>query len=341
MNITPARSWIFNVNNLSPYVAGGVLNQNQFSVLGIKNVLKGGTGKYGWLDMNGAAVSAPSFWTVDYSATNLVAGVAGDGVDRWAAYSDLVWGNLAGANSWIVLKNTTAGLWWLISCENSGSDSNTLDMYVSTDAFVGGTTTARPTATNELNMLASTTWGAGAGFPIRFHVLMSADGLATRVFTTRAMSLVGVWLIEPLGDPSPNVQGDYLTVAWGGSAGNPLDFNTSLSQTARNLARKVGGPAITGVLSMEGSRYVNAVHSQASLTDRMFWNDFAAQNSLMTINAFGIGYPTRGRVGSLVDLWVVSDYTASNRSWPGNATRQLMSLGPLVIPWPRIVPETY
>lgn len=92
---------------------------------------------------------------------------------------------------------------------------------------------------------------------------------------------------------------------------------------------------------MEGSRYVNAVHSQASLTDRMFWNDFAAQNSLMTINAFGIGYPTRGRVGSLVDLWVVSDYTASNRSWPGNATRQLMSLGPLVIPWPRIVPETY
>jgi hypothetical protein len=62
---------------------------------------------------------------------------------------------------------------------------------------------------------------------------------------------------------------------------------------------------------------------------------------LFAINAWGIGYPTRGRLGTLIDLWGASDLIASGRSWPGNGDRQLMALGPLVVPWNQSIAETY
>lgn len=337
------RSWLMNVGNLSPYVSGGATIQNQQSVLAIKNMIKGtNTGKHGWLDQQGTPAATPSFWTVYYSCDSVVAGVAGDGVDRWDTYTDLVWGNVAGVNSWIVLYNATASLYLLLSCENSASDTNTLDIWVSTSAFTGGTTAARPTSPDEWNASVSATWGAGGSFSIRYHMMMSADGLAFRLFTTRAQNLQGVWLFEPLVDQVDNLEGDLITAVWGGTGGNALGANT-FTQTAQNIARKTGGPTILGVLTSEGSRYASNIHATLAHTDRPTWNAISGRDQLFAIGAYGVNYTAvgdmRGKLGSIADLWFGNDLFVSGRSWPGDYSRQLISLGPLVVPWPGLVPE--
>lgn len=345
-NLTFTRQWLLNVSNMSDWLIAGSNSISQNALMKIKNVLKGSdNGKYGWTDQSGTIVSTPTFWTVDHSCDSIIAGTVGDGIDRWSDLTKIVWGNVAGINSWIVLRNTTAGLFWLISCENSASDTNTLDMWVSKVGFgatyggTNGTTSARPTATDEQNMLVSTLWGSGNGLPIRFHIMMSSDGLATRVLITRAMSLCGMWLIEPLADPIENLENNLVAVAKG--ANGSFDFSSGLSQTAIPLARKIGGPVINGIFTAEGSRYQFNTHITSTLADRTIWNDMAQRNSVFAINIYGLGYPTRGKIGTIADMWGGSDLILSGRSWPGDHSRKLIALGPLVIPWNGTVPELH
>lgn len=341
--VSLARTWYFNVGTLSPYVSGGALIQNQQTMFAIKNMIKGtNTGKHGWLDKDGGAVATPAFWTVYYSCDSAVAGTAGDGVDRWSSYDKLVWGTVAGANSWIVLYNATAGLYMLLNCEHSGSDSNTLDIWLAQTAFTGGTTTARPTSTDEWNVSASATWGAGSAFSVRYHMMMSDDGLSFRLYTTRAQNLQGLWIFEPMVDPVDNLVGDMVTAVWGGTAGNALSANT-FTQTAQVIGRKTGGPTISGVLTSEGSRYSTNIQATLTQTDRPVWNDVAERDQIFAIGAYGVTYTSsgamRGHLGSLADLWFGNDLFVSGRSWPKDYSRQLITLGPLVTPWPGLVPE--
>lgn len=342
--LTFGRSWLFNAGNLCHTPMQSALIQNQQSLLAIKNVLKGGAGQFGWTNQAGAAAAAPTFWTVYYSATNLVAGVAGDGVDRWSAYTDLVWNTGVGANSWIVLRNATAGLYWLISCENAGSDSNTLDMWISTDAFVGGSTTARPTAPSEYNMLVSTFWGSGNAQPIRFHVLMSTDGMATRMFTNYQLTMKGAWFIETMTDVTDNVNGDLLAVAFANSAGNALDSN-SMTQTPRPLSRTTAGRTIYGIFTGEGSRYASNIQAALPSVDRTLWNDVAASDQVTPVGVSGAiasGSPmNRGHIGSVIDLWWGSDFVPTGMSFPSGYGRQLITQGPLVIPWNTLIARTF
>jgi hypothetical protein len=284
---------------------------------------------------------------VDYSCDAVAAGVPGDGVDRWDTYTDLVWNSVAGAGSWMVLKNTSgvdgSALYWLINCENAGSDSTTLDMWVSKLGFTGGTTAARPTALDESNMLPSTFWGSN-GTPIRFHVLMSTDGRATRVFTNYQTTQQGAWLIETMLDAATNVEYDLFTSAYANASGNPGAVNL-FTQTPRVIARKTGGPSIYGVLTGEGSRYASNVQAAVPAGDRILWNDMAGMNQLSAVGASGTiasGSPlTRGHIGSLVDLWWGSDFIPSGRTFPNDYSRQIATMGPLVIPWNGTKPKTF
>ena len=342
--LTFGRRWLLNTGNLSRLVS---TVQNKFSVLAIKNVLIGGAGNgSGWTNQAGAAVAAPAIWTVYYSSNGTApgTGVAGDGVDHWVAYTDILWGSVAGANSWMVLYNATAGIYWLISCENAASDSNTLDMWVSTDAFVGGTSTARPTAPSEFNMLASAVWGSGGDAAIRFHVLMSDDGAATRVFTNYNTTMKGAWFVETMLDVSAGVQGNLFAAAYAKTGTNALDLN-GLSQFAQIVGRTTGGKPIWGVLAGEGSRYAGNIQNGLSAVERTLWNDIAATNQAAPVGVMGTlatgARVTRGHVGSLVDLWWGSDFLSCGMSFPSGYERQIITQGPLLIPWNTLLPRVF
>lgn len=349
-SLTFARTWKFNVNNLGHYVSGGAIIQNQHNLFKIKNVILGGPGKYGWTDSAGASTVAPSFWIVDHSCDSAVAGTPGDGADRWTTYDKIVWGSVAGVNSWIVLKNSNAisgkTLYWLISCENSGSDTNTLDMYISKVGFglpyggTNGTTAARPTATDEQRMLASTNWGAGSAAVIRFHIMMSSDGVATRIFTTRYGAFTGLWMLDTMIGTATGVEDNFIASAWGGVSGNPMDAN-SLSQTGQPLARTSTGSSINGVLTGVGSRYASNIHVMLAGTNRVLWNDMAQNDMVMSVGVWGTDYPARGHLGSIVDLWWGSNLVVPGQSFPGDFSRQLITMGPLIIPWNSTVGELF
>jgi len=91
-----------------------------------------------------------SAWTCEGSSDSSTAGM--DGSDRWTSTftpSKLVRNTEGSAHSWIVLKSPNAmGPVYLLLNYNGGSEG-LINITFSSSAYTGGSTTAKPTATNE------------------------------------------------------------------------------------------------------------------------------------------------------------------------------------------------
>lgn len=88
---------------------------------------------------------ANSIWTCYYSCDGTTAGTAGDGVDRWTTYANVVQNTSGSAHSWIVLYNSDFGIYCIL---DANSTTNGLRFTFTKTAPTGGTTTTGPTATN-------------------------------------------------------------------------------------------------------------------------------------------------------------------------------------------------
>lgn len=92
--------------------------------------------------------AANSIWTCIGSSDSSTAGL--DGSNRWTSTftaSKLVWAASGVAHSWIVLYNSTLGLYLCLDLVNATATN--LGIFFSSTAFTGGSTTTRPTATKE------------------------------------------------------------------------------------------------------------------------------------------------------------------------------------------------
>lgn len=121
----------------------------------MKNTLAGGT--------TSGSRHANSVWTVKYSCDGTTAGVAGDGIDRWASIANVIFANNGVAHSWFVLENTTLGYQVCIDCNNAAATNVGFVAAEIATPFTGGTTLTRPTATNEFQM-GSTSTGPTVNF---------------------------------------------------------------------------------------------------------------------------------------------------------------------------------
>jgi len=186
---TLTKTWQHNVNNAIAAL-GSALADNRRLLRSIKNALVGfGTNP----------------WTVRYSSSSAVAGTAGDGVDRWSADSDLVWAAAASAHSWIVLRQTGIATNYEVCFSLEGASATGVAMLavVSFSAgFTGGSTTARPTATDE-QIFTLTNWsGNGADVASRWSVMQSTDGQCTRVLVCISGSVTLYWIMDRPANPS-------------------------------------------------------------------------------------------------------------------------------------------
>ncbi len=102
------------------------------------------------LGLIGGATGA-GVWAPYYSCDSVTAGTAGDGVNRWGGGTfdaTKIVGNTAGnAHSWFTLFHATLGIYLTVDCNTVAN--STIGIAVSKAAPTGGTTTARPTATDE------------------------------------------------------------------------------------------------------------------------------------------------------------------------------------------------
>ena len=314
---TLAKTWQFTVNQ-QILALGSALIDNQTLQLNIKNALIG----FG---------TQP--WTMYYSCSSLVAGAANDGTDRIAAIANIVWGNAGSAHSWWVLQQTNLGTHaqLLFSMEGISASGNVMTLVWSPSAgFTGGSTTARPTATDEIVLLSNAGFGGASALDqsVRWSVMQTTDGQCTRIMIASAAAVSSWAIFDKLSGPTAG-WAIPVVAAWNVSVPTT---NILATNTLGSAVFKMRNSSISGV----GSMTVEGFSTTALPTDTVIGNisnEIDSTFIMMPVGFAGLTSGLRGRHGSFVDLWLGSNSVVSADTYPNTGTNLFAQFGHLILPW--------
>lgn len=317
------------IRNYAIAATGAVLTTNRTIVKAFKDIFINSA--FGWVDSTNASITPSNMWAVRYSCDSVVAGVAGDGVDRWDAITDLVWANAGTAHSWIVLRQTAidTNCEILISCEGSNGNGSVLTIVLSPSAgFTGGTTTARPTATDEIVALSNNSFGGSSNTDanVKLHAIKSSDGQYWRIFCANGGQINTAIIIEkaPALHSSWTHQG--VCLVQGGSAATNVLTQNALNSSANFNAR--GASSMTMFLAGPA-----AASAQTNVTITSA-NDLSSEWPFIPQQLFSNTASNKGLHGYLSDVWYGSTTVVSGSTAPTTGTQhQFVQLGSLIFPW--------
>jgi hypothetical protein len=315
------KTWQFSVNNSTGLGLGTAIDINRTWIRTVKDALL-------------AFASTP--WTMRYSCNSVTAGAAGDGVDRITTNANLVWANAGSAHSWIVLRQTgvATNFELLLSCENSQASGTTLMIVVSPAAgFTGGTTTARPTATDELVInAAATAWSNTSANAQRWHLMQSTDGQCTRIITCSAGVLQSALIIEKPASPATGWTNPSMSYAGPNSV-------SCLSAAQLGIVTGAFGMrsgSTNGLLSMSAEGLITNT-ANVSFQTNTNWGNIANEISgewpMLPLGAIGVTATIRGRHGTFQDVWTASGGANSGDTYPSGGSHQFAQFGALIVPW--------
>lgn len=318
---TLTKTWQYTVNQTTG-VPASAIDVNRTWIRTVKDALI-------------AFASTP--WTMRYSCNSVTAGAAGDGVDRITTNANLVWASAGSAHSWIVLRQTgiATNFELLLSCENAHANGTTLMIVVSPAAgFTGGTTTARPTATDEVVLnAAAVAWAAAAVTALRWHLQQSTDGQCTRIITCAAGSIQSALILEKPAQPTTGWTNPSLSYAVGTAPGNPLAAAT-LGAVGGAFGAKIG--ATTALLSMSAEGLITSI-AATSFPTNTNWGNIANEVSgewpMLPVGAICVTATVRGRHGVFQDLWTGSGGANTGDTYPSGASNQFAQFDNIIIPW--------
>jgi hypothetical protein len=176
--------WQYCLNNhLADYSSVAALSKS--NVLALKNGLMGNGVSF--LNQSGAAIGSPQgLWTMYASCDSVTAGTMNDGVDRIGADATKLVRNTAGnAHSWFVLKSPLMSTptfqpganFYLIGDVAAAGDQLMINYYWSKSAPTGGSTTARPTATDEMGFSNTGTYqNDNTATNTWWHLMLTTEG---------------------------------------------------------------------------------------------------------------------------------------------------------------------
>lgn len=306
---------------------------------------------------------ASGAWSVKLSSDSSTAGAG----DNWSTIADLFYRreDLSGVFSWIVLANTTMDVEIYIGLETeNGTEGGEWRVIASRptlsggSGFTGGTTTARPTASDE-QVLADPTFtlgqpGWGHNDPVGrdwvWHTMVSDDDEVTRVLICRDSEVRCWWFVERIQNPVSGMSSPELAMAF-----RP---GTTNSNTA-GLATCLHTQYMDGV-GPSGSHYVGSSPLLLSdgfinygpwfyLTGEGFSNDALGQNFAVANQVDGnwdfspVGLASLtpgfiGRHGEMFDMWWGSEAVNTGDTYPSDSSRQFVQFGDLIFPWDGSVP---
>lgn len=327
-----SKTWEF-IPNYNQAATGVILTTNRTILKWLVDNMTTNTATL-WVNASNSPVTPSGLATVRYSCDSVVAGSAGDGVNRWDSLTDLVWANAGSAHSWIVLRLfDNAEL--LISCESSAVNGQNLFVATSPNAgFTGGTTTAKPTATDQSVIVNSTTWGGvvNTDQTVKMHLIKSTDGQCWRFLLGNTGTIGTFWCIEKAVQFNATAWANSMTMfGLGGSPNSNVITNGNLNTNALFLG--YGASAMTMYLGMmyyaSGLSNVNIVSA----------NDLSSNWPFLPQMLFSATASNRGAHGYLSDVWYGSTTTATGASFPLTGTQhQFAQFGSLILPWCQTAP---
>lgn len=339
------KTWQFDVNRVQA-ATGAVLTTHRQLLRSIKNRLVA----FGTLP-----------WVVRYSCTSVVAGVAGDLVDRWAADTDLVWAtaDTGTARSWIVLRNTD-GIELLIELRNATTTTGKgARMFLSPSAhFTGGTATQRPTATDEAQIMdglssSASGWGVGqsghtADRAYSYHLWHSTDGLVSMVVICHAGNAVGFWYLGRISQPVTGFTLPVMAGLWADNAVPPV-AGPNLTHLLEGVLSDAANPRavfrhggtngkLYGAVEGFGDGSNVAGSCEPSIRNLAVANEIATGTpwQLPQVSLASLTSGIRGVHGRLFDVSWVSEAgkaTGDRFSSSGSAPFTHAVFGDLVLPW--------
>jgi hypothetical protein len=309
---TLAKTWQFSANNAIG-AQGSALACNRALLRAMKNA---------WLAM---ALGPP---TVRYSCDSVTAGAAGDAVDRWDSDSDLVWANAGSAHSWIVFQQTgIAGSFQvLMSLENAAGNGISMVLVTSQSAgFTGGTTTARPTATDEQIVLSSgNSWSnLTTDAATRWTVMQSTDGQCNRWLAFSGGNLVSFFMLDKPANPPTGWAVPHFVNAYYGLSGLTVsNFNTNFKARVDTVNSSLVTLSVGGLANIGPNDTVWA--NQANSVDAS-WPMFFCGGAGTTAGA-------KGWLGTVQDLWCGSTALATGSAYPAGSN-DFIQVGAYILPW--------
>jgi hypothetical protein len=319
---TLTKTWQFSTNNIAS--GASTLDISRTFHLAVKNAMTG---------------FASSPWAMGYSCNSVTAGTAGDGVDRLTTNANFVWGNAGAAHSWWVLKQTgiATNHQVLFSCESNSATGASFTIVVSPNAgFTGGTTTARPTATDEIVIYSSSAWTPTSGTAqIRWNLMQSTDGQCTRLITFTGGTAQNQFIFEK---PYQPVTGWSNASASWAAHGTQLTY-TTLGSLSGALSARIGSTA--ALLSMSAESLITGVANGGFATNTNFGNianEVTGEWPMLPLGMISVTNPVRGRTGTFQDLWIGSGAVNLADTYPSGTSRQFVQFGCLIFPWDGSVP---
>lgn len=305
------KTWQYDVNQ-SIAASGTILTDNRTLMLAVKDSLIG---------------FALSPWTVNYSCDGVVAGVAGDAVDRWNVIGDLAWDSAGNPHSWMVLQQAGLGGGQFLIDLNGFNSQNISLVFSKTGVFAGGTTLNRPTAVDEVVVLNNAAWLSSSAFSVVNvgHVVQSTDGQCTRVILCSGGFAVGTWII----DLATDVLAGWASpmIVFGGGAGSANDYPTySNLFTAANF-HGYQGADMPLYLTCEGFNNASVGQTQ------VYANDLDGAWPMAPCGLFCTTLGLRGRNGRVFDLWYGSTVPLTGDTYPAGVGRTFAQFGDIIVAW--------
>ncbi len=272
-------------------------------------------------------------WVVDHSCDSVTAGTAGDGIDRWTDITDIVESS-SGDHSWIVLTQT--GMDGLQICIDFNTNDNFDSWSIivsSTGDFSGGTTSARPTSSDDIVCADSDKSGL---IDVETYVygMMSDDGSCTRIFFSSSQTIGGYLFIETVKDPIDGWETPYVIFIDGQSIADGA-MKYTLIRAVHGSANFPAGPSENTIsMSMEGYRSRALGENKNGTTYSVSQNEFSNTFDMYPVGIFCHEKPSRGRHGELFDIYAVADAAGDGELFStDDDIQQWIVLNALCLPW--------
>lgn len=249
------------------------------------------------------------------------------GTNLWTADNKLVWG--AGAHSWIVLKFGSTKFHLCIDLNSASVGQITAVVTTDVAGFAtGGTTSARPTATNEVPLISVGSWVNVVSDVQRvWHVWMPTDSSALRVVMFQGNVMESWWLVEIPTNASVNWSLPIVAQLHFASTLDGWPTYGNLYTASAGVNAKGPSGAFTTGFTSEG------IGGSAIGQTQTIVNGIDGGYSMMPIGLYSSTVNSTGRHGTLEDLWWGSTFPSTGDFYPGDASRQFVHIGDLVYPW--------